>query len=165
LRILSRDDTKMEEAKHSLAVAISISEGCSDKELSAHHLILSSTRVNDPISKSYRRFPLEEFELFVNTTNHLVQFIEYESDSLIFRHKTDKNIRLTVSLDLFEMLHFIEQGFSPSVNDLKGKFVELQIFKNLLENKPYREVIVTKNNKDFFRISLETGNKIVLSPL
>ena len=165
LRILSRDDTKMEEAKHSLAVAISISEGCSDKELSAHHLILSSTRVNDPISKSYRRFPLEEFELFVNTTNHLVQFIEYESDSLIFKHKTDKNIRLTVSLDLFEMLHFIEQGFSPSVNDLKGKFVELQIFKNLLENKPYREVIVTKNNKDFFRISLETGNKIVLSPL
>jgi len=163
--ILSGDTSKVEEAKHNLAFAISLSEGCSDKELSADHLILSSTRVNDPISKSYRRFPLEEFELFFNTTNHLVEYIEYESDSLIFRHKIDKNIRLTVSLDLFEMLHFIKQGFSPSVNDLRGKFVELQIFKNLLENKPYREVIVTKNNRDFFKISLESENKIALSPL
>ena len=163
--ILSGNTSKIEEAKHNLAFAISINEGCSDKELSAHHLILSSTRVNDPISKSYRRFPLDEFELFVNTTNHLVEYIEYESDSLIFRHKTDKNIRLTVSLDLFEMLYFIKQGFSPSVNDLRGKFVELHIFKNLLENKPYKEVIVTKNNKDFFKISLENENKIALSPL
>ncbi|KAA6322873.1 hypothetical protein EZS27_027628, partial [termite gut metagenome] len=163
--ILSGDVSKIETAKHNLAYAISTSEGCSDKELSANHLILSSTRVDDPISKSYRRFPLDEFELFVNTTSHLVEYIEYESDSLIFRHKKDKNIRLTVSLDLFEMLHFIEQGFSPSVNDLRGKFVELQIFKNLLENKPYREVIVTKNSKDFFKISLEDGNKIALSSL
>ena len=108
---------------------------------------------------------MEEFELFVNTTNHLVQYIEYEGDSLIFRHRKDKNIRLIVSLDLFEMLHFIEQGFSPSVNDLRGKFVELQIFKNLLENEPYREVIITKNNKDFFKISLENANKIALSSL
>lgn len=163
--ILSGDISKIEIAKRNLAYTISASEGCSDKELSANHLILSSTRMNDPISKSYRRFPLEDFELFVNSTKHLVQYIEYESDNLIFRHKKDKNIRLTVSLELFEMLYFIEQGFSPSVNDLRGKFVELQIFKNLLENKPYKEVIVTKNNNDFFRISLENENKIALSSL
>jgi hypothetical protein len=163
--ILAGDVSRIETAKQNLSYAISASEGCYDREISANHLILSSTRVNDPISKSYRRFPLDEFELFVNSTGHLVQYIEYESDSLIFRHKNDRNIRLTVSLDLFEMLHFIEQGFSPSANDLRGKFVELQIFKNLLENKPYREVIVTRNNKEFFRISLENENRIVLSSL
>ena len=163
--ILSGDAARVKDPTSKLAYAISVSEGCFNKSISANHLVLSSSRVNDPFSKSYRRFPLEEFELFVNSTAHLAQYIEYESDSLIFRHKTDRNIQLTVTLDLFEMLHFIEQGFSPSVNDLRGKFVELQIFKNLLENKPYKEVIVTKNNRDFFRISLEKDNKITLSPL
>lgn len=157
---------EMDKAKRHLAYAISVSEGCDNKTLSTDHLILSSTRIKDPISNSFRRFPLEEFELFVNKTEHLTEYIEYESDSLVFRHKKDANIRLTVSLDLYEMLHFIGQGFNPSVNDLRGKFIELQIFKNLLENKLYHEVIVTKNNRDFFVIALnKNSTQISLSPL
>jgi len=157
----------IDDAMHNLAFAISASEGCTNRSLSTNHLILSSARVNDPISNSFRRFPLDEFEMVVNRTEQLVQFIEYESDSLVFRHKNDDNIKLTISLDLFEMLHYIQQGFSPSLNDLRGRFVELQVFKNLLENKTYNEVIVSKkNNRDFFVIALDKAtNKLTLSPL
>jgi serine/threonine protein kinase len=159
-------EVKIAEAKQNLAYAISASEGCSNTQLSNNHLILSSARVNDPISKSYRRFHLDEFEMVVNKTDQLVQYIEYESDSLLFKYKEDRNIQISISLDLFEMLHFIQQGYSPSLNDLRGRFVELQVFKNLLENKIYNEVIVTKNNKDFHVISLErTSNKLILSAL
>ncbi len=162
----TNSDQIIADAKQNLAYAISASEGCSNRLLAKDHLILSSARVNDPISKSYRRFNLNEFDMVVNKTEQLVQFIEYESDSLLFKYKEDNNIQLTISLDLFEMLHFIQQGFSPSLNDLRGRFVELQVFKNLLENKTYNEVIVTKNNKDFFVISLERGtNKLILSSL
>jgi serine/threonine protein kinase len=157
---------EIENAKNSLAKAISISEGCMELSLSQEYLLLSSARVNDPISKSYRRFPLSDFELFVNRTDHLTEFIEYESDSLIFRHKNDRHIQLTISLDLYEMLYFIKQGFSPSINDLRGRFVELQVFKNLLENETYNEVIVTRNDKNFFAVSLlPDNNKLILSPL
>jgi hypothetical protein len=45
---------------------------------------LASSNVGDPISKSYRRFPLDEFELFVNKTEHLTKYIEYESDKSYF---------------------------------------------------------------------------------
>lgn len=168
-KILTAGENKLEEienAKQAFAKAMSISEGCTNTDFANKFLLLASSRVIDPISKTYRRFPIEEFELFVNKTSHLIKYIEYESDSLIFRHKTDKYISLTISLDLYEMLHFIQQGFSPSVNDLRGRFVELQIFKNLLENRSYKEVIVTKDNKSFFVISLDQQtNQLTLSSL
>lgn len=160
------NEQDIESAKQSLAHAISISEGCSESGLANNFLLLKSSRINDPISQSFRRFSLNEFELFINKTEHLIQYIEYESDSLIFRNKEDDFISLTISLDLYEMLYFIKQGFSPSINDMRGRFIELQVFKNLLENKSYNEVLVTKNNKSFFVISLEQKtNKLTIAPL
>ena len=162
-----RDESadKLAESKLNLAKAISISEGCENAELSKAHLLLASSQSNDPISKSYRRFPIDEFELFVNKTDHLTQYVEYESDSFIFRHKAEKHIQLTVSLDLYEMLKFIQNGFSPSVNDLQGRFIELQVFKNLLQSKTYKEIIVTKNNQKFTVIRLDENKHIVFESL
>ncbi len=153
------------ETMKDLARAISASEGCDSAELTQGYLLLASTNVADPISKSYRRFPLDEFELFVNKTDHLTKYIEYESDSLTFRHKEDKFIQLTVSLDLYEMLQYIRAGFSPSVNDLRGRFIELQIFKNLLEAKTYSEILVTKNNRKFTVVRLDSNKHIIVEPL
>ena len=66
---------------------------------------------------------------------------------------------------MFEMLKYIKDGFTPSVNDLKGRFIELQIFKNLLESKTYDEILVTKNNKKFSIISLDEQKHIIIKPL
>lgn len=159
------NEQSLHETMQDLARAISASEGCDNAELTNGYLLLASSNVGDPISKSYRRFALDEFELFVNKTEHLTKYIEYESDSLTFRHKTDKFIQLTVSLDLFEMLQYIRAGFSPSVNDLRGRFIELQIFKNLLEAKTYSEILVTKNNRKFTMIHLDDNKHIVIEPL
>ena len=159
------DEKSLNETKQDLARAISASEGCDNVLLTEGYLLLASSNVADPISKSYRRFPLDEFELFVNKTDHLTKYIEYESDSLTFRHKMDKFIQLTVSLDLYEMLQYIRAGFSPSVNDLRGRFIELQIFKNLLEAKTYSEILVTKNNRKFTIVRLDNNKHIVIEPL
>lgn len=159
------DENALKQTMQDLACAISASEGCDNANLTEGYLLLASSNVGDPISKSYRRFPLDEFELFVNKTDHLTKYIEYESDSLTFRHKTDKFIQLTVSLDLYEMLQYIRAGFSPSVNDLRGRFIELQIFKNLLEAKTYTEILVTKNNRKFTIVRLDDKKHIVIEPL
>lgn len=152
------------ECKGNIALAISKSEGCLNDELNRKYMLLSCSHISDPLSKSYRMFSLDEFELFVNKTPHLTEYIEYESDSLTFRHKTDHEIQLTVSLDLFEMLDFIKKGFNPSINDLQGKFIELQIFKNRLESKTYTEILVTKNNKKFSVIRLNPDKTLTIEP-
>ena len=59
--------------------------------------------------------------------------INKQTEDEVKNKLTPEILPLKVSLDLYEMLHFIQKGFSPSLNDLKGKFVELIVFKNLLE--------------------------------
>ena len=78
-----RNESNLEETMQELAIAISASEGCTNKQLVDGYLLLSSSNFADPISKSYRRFSLDEFELFVNKTDHLTKYIEYESEMCI----------------------------------------------------------------------------------
>lgn len=154
-----------ESIKRSISRAVSLNEGCNNENLDKDSLVLSSTDVKDPMGQSFKLFKLSDFELFVNKTEHLVKYLEYEPDSLVFRHKEEKHIRLTISLDLYEMLYFIQQGFSPSLNDLKGKFIELIVFKNLLENLSYNEVVVTRDNITFYNIKKDNSNHINVEPV
>ena len=128
-------------------------------------MVLSSSEINDPFSNSFRLFDLNDFELFVDRTDHLVKYLEYEPDSLVFRHKVETHIELVISLDLFEMLYFIQHGYSPSLNDLRGKFVELTIFKNLLENLTYNKVVVTRDNIEFYEISKDVRNHLNIAAM
>ncbi|WP_158829012.1 methylation-associated defense system protein kinase MAD6 [Mucilaginibacter lacusdianchii] len=151
--------------KESISRAISLNEGCDNPNIDRNYLVLASTDIRDPFSKSFRLFSLSNFELFVNRTDHLVKYLEYEPDSLTFRHKVEKHIKLTISLDLYEMLFFIQHGFSPSLNDLRGKFIELIIFKNLLENLNYTEVVVTGDNLKFYKISKDEQERLHVETL
>ncbi len=148
-----------------ISKAISLNEGCDKPEIYTRYLVLSSSHINDPFGSSFRLFPLTDFELVINKATHLVDYLEYEPDSLTFRSKSDPKVNLSISLDLYEMLDFIGKGYSPSLNDLKGRFVELQIFKNLLENKPYKEVVVTRDNREFFMIKYNNQNKLQMTSL
>lgn len=151
------------EIKQSISRAVSLNEGCNNRALDEKNLILASTEIKDPYGKSFKLFPLSDFDLFVNKAIHLTRYIEYEPDCLFFRHKVHKHISLTISLDLFEMLHFIQKGFSPSLNDLKGRFIELIVFKNLLENLKYDEIVVTPNNKEFYSIKKSGSSNIAIN--
>lgn len=151
--------------KMSISQAISMNEGCENEKIWQENLVLSSSEISDPISKSFRLFKLNDFELFINRTDHLVKYLEYEPDSLVFRHKKEIHIKLVISLDLFEMLYFIQQGYSPSLNDLRGRFIELTIFKNLLENLTYNEVVVTKDNMEFYKISKDLSNHLCIESM
>lgn len=156
---------RQDELKKSIAMAISASEGCDNERLSDSYMLLSDTRVKDPIAQSYRMFPLSEFELFAEKADDMAPYVETESDCLTFRHKTDKAIRLSISLDLFEMLNFIRDGFCPSAADLSGRFIELQIFKNMLESRAYSELLVTRDNEKFCVVSIDDDRNISFKPL
>jgi len=164
VNILSRGD-EGDYTKSSISRAISLNEGCDNRVIDKEYLILSSSEIKDPYSKSFRLFSLTDFELFVNRTDHLVRYLEYEPDSLTFRHNKEKHIKLVITLDLYEMLYFIQQGFSPSLNDIRGKYIELIIFKNLLENLTYNEVIITKDNIDLFKIYKGDHSRLYIEPM
>ncbi len=160
-----RADKLDESIMQSVSRAISLNEGCNNKTLDKSNLVISSTEVKDHKGKSFKLFPLTDFEMVVNKTDHLTKYLEYEADSLTFRNRIHKHIALTISLDLYEMLYFIHKGFSPSLNDMKGKFIELLVFKNLLENLNYNEIVVTPDNKEFFSVKKDESNRIAINKL
>lgn len=163
---LNKRGAEMDDVMNDLSYAISCSEGCWDRNLSKHHLLLSSSRIADPSAKSYRRFPLSDFEMTVDTNDKLTTYLEHESSAFEFRSKSKKYIQLNVSLELYEMLDYIKNGFSPSVSDLQGRFIELQVFKNLLESETYTEVIVTNNEKNYYKIRLSRSSmRIIIEKL
>lgn len=162
---LLQDKNTGKETIQNISRAIALNEGCDNTNIDQNSLVLAATEVTDPFSKSFRLFNLNDFELKVNNTEHLVKYLEYEPDSFIFKHKIESHIKLTISLDLYEMLYFIQQGFSPSLNDIRGKFVELIIFKNLLKNLNYNEVVVTRDDAEYFSIKKDNGNRIVIEPI
>ena len=60
------------------------------------------------------------------------------------------------------MLYFIEKGFAPSLDDLRGRFMEYQVFRNMLANLPYRRVVVTGNHEDFVTIEADERNHLLI---
>jgi hypothetical protein len=46
---------------------------------------------------------------------------------------------------------------------VQGRFQELQLFKNLLANLPYRQVLVTSNHQQFHSISADDANRMVVA--
>lgn len=166
---LMRGDEAIEQStREALPKAFARSAGCLDSPFIKDYLLLPASHENDPYGKTYRRFPLSDFELLIENPTHLVTYIEYENSNAIFRHKgaNEQFISLNITLDLFDMLFYIEGGFSPSLNDLQGHFLEMQVFKTRLENMLYHELLITRNNKNFYLAKLDSAtNKIQISEL
>lgn len=89
------------------------------------------------------------------------QHLEYTPDRIIFYHSPqDNNMRLKsaraaeliLSLDLYELLYQIRNGFVPSPNDVEGFFLNLVIFKNALSHLPFNRVLLTPDDQKFFEV-------------
>ena len=151
-----------EKARKTLIEAVSIGEGCQNKELATNNICISATMEKDPRWFSFRLFPESDFEIYVPQLGELGKFLEYSQDRFILRHREYQEIALEVNLDLFELMSYVAHGFTPSLNDIYGRYIELIIFKNTLQHLPYRSVVVTENHHQFHRISADEDNHLVL---
>ena len=153
-------EQRLAESKLAIAKALAVLENC-PPDIGKNYIVLSVGE-KDPQAMSYRLFELEDFDLRLGLPPHLTEYLEYIPDRLVFRHRQYPHVMMELSLDLFEMLTFIGRGYRPSFDDLKGRFQELQLFKNLLSNLPYRQVVVTDNHRDYYTISANAQNKLIV---
>lgn len=161
----AKEQAEHERIAHSLGVAVSRSEGCRTDRFGGE-ILLAASRSKDPNARTYRRFSAEAFELVGINAGRLGDYVERECSDIAFRDRGDTRLKLEVSLDLFEMLKAIGDGFTPSVNDLRGRFVNLGVFKTMLENRRCEEMLVTHDDLHFCRIALDpVTNKISIARL
>ena len=162
IKIIQQDLAAQEKARKSIIEAISIGEGCQNRELAQNNICIAASQEKDPRFASYRLFPESEFEIHVPRIGNLKKYLEFTQDRFLLRHKEHHEIVLEVNLDLFELMTYVAQGFTPSLNDLYGRYIELIIFKNTLQHLPYRSVIITKDHHHFSRITATEDNQLVL---
>ncbi len=163
--VLQQDVHTSEQALQTVIHAISLGEGCRNDTLAKENLCLAAGGEKDPRYASFRLFPKTDFNVFVPKLGSLGAYLEHTPDRFLLQHTLHSEVVLEVNLDLFELMNYIDRGFSPSLNDLYGHYIELIVFKNTLQNLPYRSVLLTKDHQHFYRIRATDENTLVMESL
>src|SRR5262249_22242772 len=95
-----------------------------------------------------------------------VDYLEFAPDAVEIVAERGQGIaRLRVSLDLLEMLALIGSGYRPTTTDLQGLFVNLLIFRNELLTTTFDEILVTADDREFYKIAARGAHDGILLQL
>jgi serine/threonine protein kinase len=147
-----------------LLVAINRSEGLTRPERIGNNLALEVRRVDGGSVRSYRLYPRERFSLTLADQASLSRFVEHMPTGLVLRYQ-DKGLdaELLVSLDVYEMLQRLNDGYRPSVEEEQGYYLNLAVFKNLLGSAPYQEVLLSTSGHDFYRVARHANGRLEMT--
>lgn len=159
---LIRGEMKTNVVLQQLINAINRGEGLSNPVRLMGQLALQVRKVPNGTIRSYRLFPADHFELALRGPATPPQFVEYQPAGLGLRYRGGLSdlAELEVNLDIFEMLWRLDQGYRPTVEELQGYYLSLNIFKNVLGSAPYRELLLTTSGLDFFRIERKADSRL-----
>jgi len=161
-----RGERRPEGLLEPLLVAINRGEGLTHPERIGNNLALEVRRVEAGSVRSYRLYPRERFSLALNDQALRSRFVEHMPTGLVLRYKDDKaglNAELLVSLDVYEMLQRLNEGYRPSVEEEQGYYLSLAVFKNLLGSAPYQEVLLSTSGHDFYRVARHADGRLEMT--
>ena len=92
------------------------------------------------------------------------RFIEYLAPSILFRH-SKTGVALEVSLDLYEMLMRIRDGYVPTAGEMRAFFLNLLMFKKQLMASPAAELLLTETDYQIFKLTQTPHFGVALSAL
>jgi hypothetical protein len=165
LLALVRGERGAEGLLEPLLVAINRGEGLNQPERIGNNLALEVRRVEGGSVRSYRLYPRERFSLTLTDQASRSRFVEHMPTGLMLRYQDKAGLvaELLVSLDVFEMLQRLNDGYRPSVEEEQGYCLSLAVFKNLLGSAPYQEVLLSTSGHDFYRIALQPDGRLEMS--
>jgi len=70
---------------------------------------------------------------------------------------------LTISLDLFEILMRIKEGYMPTSSEIKTFFLNLEMFKRRVTTKNSDSVFLTEDDTNLFKLERTAENKLVMT--
>lgn len=148
-----------------LLAAINRGEGLSRPERLGNNLALEVRRVEGGSVRNYRLYPRERFSLALNEQASHSRFVEHMPTGLVLRYQDNAGLvaELLVSLDVFEMLQRLNSGYRPSVEEERGYYLSLAVFKNLLGSAPYQEVLLSTSGHDFYRVARQGDGRLEMS--
>ncbi|RWJ10200.1 MAG: serine/threonine-protein kinase PknK, partial [Mesorhizobium sp.] len=160
-----RGDSKPESLLESLLVAINRGEGLTRPERIGNDVALEVRRVEGGSVRSYRLYPRERFSLALADQASRSRFVEHMPTGLVLRYEDKAGLvaELLVSLDVYEMLQRLNEGYRPSVEEEQGHYLSLAVFKNQLGSAPYQEVLLSTSGHDFYRVARHADGRLEMT--
>ena len=164
---LVKEQTNFETEVQDLLRAINRGEGLRDPIRLGNALVLRVRQVEKGTIRSYRIFDGSDFGIFVPHQGRVTRFVEFLPQTLYLYHRSSNSLyaELSITLDIYEMLTRLNQGYRPSVEEQQGFYRNLAVFKNLLASAPYQEVLLSETGSDFYRIRRDGDGNLSLEPL
>nr|MBF4218333.1 protein kinase [Vibrio anguillarum] len=161
------DSALLDEAKSLAINAINRGEGLHNPMYFNGQLAMQVRKVHLGTIRSYRLFPSDVFSIEVKDSAMDSSFVEHSPQSLLLKYQdaTGLTAELELDLDLFEMLHRLNQGYVPSAQAEQSFYLSLTVFKNVLASAPYQEVLLTTNGQQYEKITRDEGGVLQLERL
>jgi hypothetical protein len=157
-----RGERGPQELLEPLLVAINRGEGLNRPERIGNYLALEVRRVDGGSVRSYRLYQRERFSLALNDQASRSPFVEHMPTGVVLKYQDSTGLvaELIVSLDVYEMLQRLNDGYRPSVEEEQGYYLSLAVFKNLLGSAPYQEVLLSTSGHDFYRVARHADGRL-----
>ncbi len=150
--------------KEKIVEGVSRSEGICDVNRSRENVCIKSRQQIDSKVKAFFTYAATDFCLDLPIAGPQAKFIEFQPSNILFRYQPSK-IDLEISLDLYEMLMRIRDGYLPTAGEMRTFFLNLLMFKKQLMSTPSSELLLTETDYQVFKLMRTIDNGIVLNTL
>jgi hypothetical protein len=151
-----------EHLKKAIVLAISRSESIYDATRGEENICIRTRHDADAKVKAFFTYSSDQFALALPKPGSQGQYVEFLPSSIIFRH-IERPIELEISLDLYEMLMRIRDGYVPAAGEMRTFFLNLLMFKKQLMATPSEQMLLTKDDYQLFKMTRTPTNSIKLS--
>jgi serine/threonine protein kinase len=162
--VLVQGQTELMAQVNDFLLAINRGEGLRDPSRLGNYLALRVRQIQKGTIRSYRLFDGTNFSLCLPQPGGVARFVEFLPQALRLRYGSSSthHAELNITLDIYEMLARLNQGYRPSVEEQQGFYRSLAVFKNLLASAPYQEVLLTETGHEFYRIRRDLSGNLSL---
>lgn len=148
--------------KDAIILAISRSESIFDEQRGRENVCIRTRHEAGAKVKAFFTYPADHFVVSREESGPSAQFVEFLPSSILLTHHARK-ISLTISLDLYEMLMRIRDGYVPAAGEMRAFFLNLLMFKKQLMSLPSERMLLTETDYQIFELRRTPTNGIALS--
>lgn len=162
MRFIETNSDPGEHLKKAIIIAISRSESIYDETRGQENVCIRTRHDTDAKVKAFFTYSSDQFTLALPKPGSQGQYVEFLPSSIILRH-IERPIELEISLDLYEMLMRIRDGYVPAAGEMRTFFLNLLMFKKQLMASPSEQMLLTKDDYQLFKMTRTHNNSIKLS--
>lgn len=162
LKVIQLRSDPADALREEITLAISKSERIYNEIVGQEHLCLRSTSVKHSQTKAFYGFPASDFQVVVKDVGGQADFLEHLPNCIYYCH-ADRSAELEISLDLFEILCRIRDGYVPTTSEIRTFFLNLEMFKRRITSKRSERIYLTEDDTNLFEINSDPSARLVMT--